>query len=205
MMLESFVDSIEKHTELKNINVRSVFGGKGVLSDGVMFALIKGNKLYLRASNDKLKQEFMKQACTPYEFNWRSPSRNYPSISSYYSVPNCIAHCDKQVALLCEEVWTAGRVEKIRKETPTRIKDLPNMQYKTERMLRKAGINSIDELREQGPVNAYKAVCVSQERHPGVNLLFCLAGALEGIHWSIIPDTMRQSLSHEAGADFITH
>ncbi|GAL30920.1 hypothetical protein JCM19239_6989 [Vibrio variabilis] len=52
---------------------------------------------------------------------------------------------------MCEEVWTAGLKEKIKKETPTRIKDLPNMQYKTERMLRKAGITSIDELREQGP------------------------------------------------------
>lgn len=79
------------------------------------------------------------------------------------------------------------------------------MQYKTERMLRKAGITSIDELREQGPVNAYKAVCVSQEKHPGVNLLFCIAGALEGIHWTILPELKRQSLTHEVGSDYLAH
>ncbi|USD62433.1 TfoX/Sxy family DNA transformation protein [Vibrio sp. SCSIO 43140] len=205
MMLETFVESIEAHTTLDDITIRSVFGGKGVLSGGVIFALIKGDEVYLRASSESLKQEFIDSGCTPYEFNWRAHSRNYPSLSNYYSVPDSISHSKKQIASLCEEVWTAGLKEKIKKETPTRIKDLPNMQYKTERMLRKAGITSIDELREQGPVNAYKAVCVSQEKHPGVNLLFCIAGALEGIHWTILPELKRQSLTHEVGSDYLAH
>ncbi|GMQ48532.1 TfoX/Sxy family DNA transformation protein [Vibrio sp. 10N] len=205
MMLETFVESIEAHTTLDDISIRSVFGGKGVLSGGIMFALIKGNDIYLRASSPSLKQEFIASGCKAYEFNWRADSRNYPSLSNYYSLPDSVAHSQKQVASLCEEVWNAGLKEKIRKETPTRIKDLPNMQYKTERMLRKAGIHSIDELREQGPVNAFKAVCVSQEKHPGVNLLFCLAGALEGIHWTILPEPRRQRLTHQVGGDYLTH
>ncbi|MFC5080915.1 TfoX/Sxy family DNA transformation protein [Vibrio thalassae] len=205
MMLDNFVDSIQAYTELKEISIRSVFGGKGVLSNGVMFALIKGNKLYLRAPNSKFKDEFSQLGSTPYEFHWRSPSRNYPSLSSYYSIPEAVKHCDKQIAQLCEEVWSVGLEEKKRKETPTRIKDLPNMQYKTERMLRKAGINSIDELREQGPVNAYKAVCGSHDKQPGINLLFYIAGALEGIHWSILPETLRETLSRQAGSDYLTH
>jgi DNA transformation protein len=205
MMLETFVESIEAHTALDDISIRSVFGGKGVLSGGIMFALIKGDDVYLRASNSALKEEFKALGCTPYEFNWRSHSRNYPSLSNYYSLPETVAHSQKQVATLCEEVWSAGLKEKVRKETPTRIKDLPNMQYKTERMLRKAGINSIDELREHGPVNAFKAVCVSQEKHPGINLLFCLAGALEGIHWTILPEPQRQTLTNQAGCEYLTH
>lgn len=202
-MLESFLESIDTYTQLKNITVRSVFGGKGVLSEGVMFALVKDDAIYLKASNDTLKDDFITSGCKAYEFNWRSHSRNYPSLSNYYSVPADISHSMQQISTLAAEIWSTSHQIKLEKETPTRIKDLPNMQYKTERMLRKAGINSIEELREYGPVNAYRAICLNQDKNPGINLLYHIAGAIEGIHWSIIPDNIRTSLKREVGSEFI--
>ncbi|CAH0529704.1 TfoX/Sxy family DNA transformation protein [Vibrio hippocampi] len=202
-MLESFLESIDTHSQLKNITVRSVFGGKGVLSEGVMFALVKDDQLYLRASNAAFKADFIQSGCVAYEFNWRSHSRNYPSLSNYYSVPSDISHSMQQITTLAEEVWSTSHKIKLEKDTPTRIKDLPNMQYKTERMLRKAGINSIEELRELGPVNAYRAICLNQDKNPGVNLLYHIAGAIDGIHWSIIPENIRTSLKREVGTEFL--
>ena len=41
---------------------------------------------------------------------------------------------------------------------PNRLKDLPNLRLATERMLKKAGIESVDDLQRQGSVNSFKAI-----------------------------------------------
>ncbi|MFA0438444.1 hypothetical protein BCU70_13180 [Vibrio sp. 10N.286.49.C2] len=201
MQLEFFVDTLNKHTTLETLTIRSVFGGKGILSQGIMFALIKGDKLYVRAVNSHYKQSFDALDYKPYESNWHSLTRNYPGLTNYYEIPSDLACHTLHIATLCGDIWDAAVEQQRIKATPTRIKDLPNMQYKTERMLRKAGITSIEELRQTGPVDAYRAICQQQQKHPGATLLYSIAGALEGIHWSIIPDTVKKTLSIEAGVD----
>lgn len=77
---------------------------------------------------------------------------------------------------------------------PNRLKDLPNLRLATERMLRKAGIESVEELHEKGSVEAYKAIQQTHSNDVSIELLWALEGAIEGKHWSVIPQNRRDEL-----------
>jgi DNA transformation protein len=79
-------------------------------------------------------------------------------------------------------------------EKPTRLKDLPNLRLGTERMLKKAGISSVSELKSMGSVEAFKAVKASQNDELSIELLWALEGALNGTHWSVISQERRNEL-----------
>ncbi|EGU55651.1 DNA transformation protein TfoX, partial [Vibrio nigripulchritudo ATCC 27043] len=77
---------------------------------------------------------------------------------------------------------------------PTRLKDLPNLRLGTERMLKKAGISSVQELQDYGSVEAYKAIKQTHSSDVGLELLWALEGAIKGTHWSVIPQDRRDEL-----------
>lgn len=64
------------------VSVRSMFGGGGVFLDGVMFALIADERLYLRAS-DTTKADFEAEGMGPFTYE-KSGKR---SIMAYWEVP----------------------------------------------------------------------------------------------------------------------
>lgn len=64
----------------------------------------------------------------------------------------------------------------------TDIADLPNFGPKSKTMLAKAGIDTVEQLRNLGAVRAYLQV----KRNGGnasLNLLWAMEGALTGQHW----------------------
>ncbi len=87
-----------------------------------------------------------------------------------------------------------GREESQSQEKPSRIKDLPNLRLGTERMLKKAGITTVSELKEVGAVNAFKAMQDTQETKLNLELLWALEGALNGTHWSVVTQERRDQL-----------
>lgn len=62
------------------------------------------------------------------------------------------------------------------------IADLPNFGPKSQKMLEKAGIDTIEQLRELGAVRAYVQVKRSW-KGASLNLLWAMEGALSGRHW----------------------
>ncbi len=78
---------------------------------------------------------------------------------------------------------------------PNRLKDLPNLRLATERMLKKAGIESVYDLQEQGSVEAFKAIQRTHSNTVGLELLWALEGAINGTHWSVIPQNKREELA----------
>lgn len=62
------------------------------------------------------------------------------------------------------------------------LEDLPNLGPASERWLRQAGFASRRDLARAGPVETYLAVRGSGVK-AGVNLLYAIAGAIEGRHW----------------------
>lgn len=62
------------------------------------------------------------------------------------------------------------------------IADLPNFGPKSQQMLARAGIRTVEQLRELGAVRAYAQV---KRAGNGVslNLLWAMEGALSGRHW----------------------
>jgi DNA transformation protein len=69
----------------------------------------------------------------------------------------------------------------------------------SEAMLREAGVTTVATLERLGPVGAYIRVIESGAR-PSLNLLWGLASAVTGIHWSRLPADYRATLLIEYDA-----
>ena len=70
---------------------------------------------------------------------------------------------------------------------------LRNLGKTSAQWLHATGIHSLDQLRELGPVDAYRAV-----RARGFNaskaLMFSIAGALQNVHWNELDPVYKQDL-----------
>ena len=62
---------------------RRMFGGVGIMRDGVMFALLAGDAMYLRV-DERTRVKFEAESCIP--FSYQRAGREV-SIGSYYAVP----------------------------------------------------------------------------------------------------------------------
>jgi DNA transformation protein len=72
------------------------------------------------------------------------------------------------------------------------IADLPNFGPKSQKMLERAGINSVEQLRKLGAVRAY--VQVKSVAKVSLNLLWAMEGALTDRHWLEVAKNDRLSL-----------
>ncbi len=73
------------------------------------------------------------------------------------------------------------------------ISDLPNLGPKSQKMLERAGIVSLDQLRNLGSVAAFVQVKRAGNK-PSLNLLWALEGALSGLGWQVVAREHRTSL-----------
>ena len=64
-------------------SARRMFGGVGIMRDGVMFALLSGDAMYLRV-DERTRAKFEAEGCGP--FSYQRAGREV-SIGSYYAVP----------------------------------------------------------------------------------------------------------------------
>jgi len=75
----------------------------------------------------------------------------------------------------------------------TKVADLYGLGPASQHLLNAAGIFTFQDLQELGPVAAYVAV-IEAGKGPSLNLLWAIAGALSGIHWSELPAETRSAL-----------
>lgn len=78
-----------------------------------------------------------------------------------------------------------------------RLRALPGLGPKSEAMLEQAGIRTVAELEELGPVEAFLRVSEVSDAEPSLNLLYALAGAIENRHWTEIARQERGRLLAE--------
>lgn len=83
----------------------------------------------------------------------------------------------------------------------TRLRDLPGLGLKTEKILADARIYSVDDLKTIGPLMAFHCLrlCASERggSGPSMNFLYALVGAIEGISWMEVARTRREQLLAE--------
>lgn len=79
------------------------------------------------------------------------------------------------------------------------IEDLPNLGPKSSQWLRQIGVTTIADLKQLGPVVAYRLV---KQRQPRVslNLLWALSAGLKGHDWRTLTDQTKDRLRREAQA-----
>ncbi|PMN65428.1 TfoX/Sxy family DNA transformation protein [Enterovibrio norvegicus] len=176
---------------LGTIKSRSMFGGFGVFCDQTMFALVVNDRLHLRAGQQN-EREFKRLSMQPYIYK----KRGFPVVTKYYSVPDDWWEQTDTMMDFAKQALAIARDDQEEKKTatPNRIKDLPNLRLATERMLKKAGIDSVEQLQQEGAVRAYQALQKSHSDALSLELLWALEGAIEGKHWSVITPQRRDEL-----------
>ncbi|MGF1723726.1 TfoX/Sxy family DNA transformation protein [Photobacterium nomapromontoriensis] len=184
-------DSLRLFNCFSNMKSRSMFGGFGLFAGETMFALVVNNKLHLRA-NATNEQEFKQAGLEPYVYT----KRGFPVVTRHYAIPEEWWQDTTKIIEQAERSLAAAQVDKETKVSaePDRIKDLPNLRLANERMLKKAGIVTVNELLEAGSINAYKALQNSHQGTISLELLWALEGAISGQHWSVIPQERRSEL-----------
>ncbi|ODP98819.1 MULTISPECIES: TfoX/Sxy family DNA transformation protein [Salinivibrio] len=184
-------DAMRLFADFGNIKSRSMFGGFGLFCEDTMFALVVNNTLHLRAGKEN-ETLLKKQGLTPYVYK----KRGFPVVTKYFAIPD--AWWDDHQKLINEAksaLDVAIRDRSLKTETsPSRLKDLPNLRLATERMLKKAGIDTPETLQKHGAVNAYKALVSAHDKDLSLELLWSLEGAITGKHWSVVPPQRRQEL-----------
>lgn len=180
--------------DMGEVKSRSMFGGFGIFCNDVMFALIVEDKLHLRASNQN-ECEFKALDMKPYCYT----KRGFPVVTKYYEVP--VTWWQDKALLLQQgkKAFEIAQAENNAKKAaePSRIKDLPNLRLSTERLLKRAGIDSVEELQNQGALAAFKALRATHGKSVSIDLLWSLEGALTNTHWTVIPPQRRNELLNE--------
>ncbi|TFH90065.1 TfoX/Sxy family DNA transformation protein [Vibrio ouci] len=187
-------DSMRLFEPLGLIKSRSMFGGFGIFADDTMFALVVNDKLHVRA-DDALAKQFKSLSLEPYVYK----KRGFPVVTKYFALSDDWFENKENTLEIAQAALTAANSEKKQqaKAKPNRLKDLPNLRLATERMLKKAGIDSVENLEETGAVNAFKAIQSSHSAEVNVELLWALEGAINGTHWSVIPHSRREELLNQ--------
>jgi DNA transformation protein len=185
-------NSLKLFESLGTIKSRSMFGGFGIFADDTMFALVVQNTLHIR-SDSITAQKFERQGLKPYVYK----KRGFPVVTKYFALPEINWENPSDIIEKASKALKIARNEKQKQAAikPTRLKDLPNLRLGTERMLKKAGITSVQELQNFGSVEAFKAIKKTHSNDVGIELLWALEGAINGTHWSVIPQERRDELT----------
>ena len=85
-----------------------------------------------------------------------------------------------------------------RRERPAKRLGLPNLGPVSERWLLGIGIESLDDLRALGAVEAYGRIRAREGRAATLNLLFALHATLAGKRWSEVTAEEKERLREAA-------
>ena len=191
-MNKSFLlQSVDLFASFGVIKSRSMFGGFGIFCNDIMFALIVENELHLRASLQN-EQTFKDLGMEPYCYT----KRGFPVVTKYFAVPASWWENSNELLQQAKAALDIAQAENETKKAtvPSRIKDLPNLRLSTERLLKKAGIGSVEELQNHGALDAFRALQATHGKLVSIDLLWSIEGALTNTHWTVIPPSRRNEL-----------
>ncbi|AZL83320.1 hypothetical protein EIJ81_00175 (plasmid) [Aliivibrio salmonicida] len=159
------------------ITARPMFGTWRIFANLVPFCALIGHKLYFRASNDNQHKLFIigMDVYTGKKEGFHGESRFYRK-SNGFNREEIKKHSILSINSFIEEK------RKLENANSTRIKNLPNMTIKTERLLKKCGITTQNELVNIGSVNAYHEILKMNKLAENLDILYSIDGALKGIH-----------------------
>lgn len=179
-------------TVLSEYSTKSVFGNVGLFYRGAMFAQINKNKIYLRGGKN-LDEKLRILGC----LNYVHIKKSSKSKMNYYDVSELVNRDERCVKELVMDSYRVAYREQQHqdREKLSRIKSLPNLNQTIERMLKRCGIMTIEDLRCYGAIVSY----IKIKHHYGMvdnnfELLWKLHGALNHIYWEVIDEGDKKEL-----------
>ncbi|GAK83744.1 regulator of competence-specific genes [Vibrio ponticus] len=168
-----------------------MFGGTGLFKDDAMFALISNERVFIRGG-DNLDEELCDLGCEKY----RHVKKQTTATVNYYDITHIFVSRDDMLDSLVKQSidYSVSQRKFKRSSANRRLRDLPNMQLTLERMVKKAGIDDVDEFIELGAAQVFSRVKQTYGSDVDVKLLWKFAGAIDGIHWKLIQEPQKRQL-----------
>ncbi|MDW6003764.1 TfoX/Sxy family DNA transformation protein [Vibrio mangrovi] len=180
--------------ERENFDTKSIFGDVGLFCQDAMFALVCANHIYIRGGG-VLDEKLVSLNCSKYVFvKKQSISKvnyyditelfrsGYPYLGDIISRAKALAICQKR-----QKYSLSNR----------RLRDLPNLHLTIERMLKKSGIPDVAAFFKLGATRAFLKVRQLYGATADVKLLWKFVGAIEEVHWKLIPEKRKQQVLNE--------
>lgn len=95
----------EQMAGLGPVTSRRMFGGTGLYKDGLMFALVADDTLYLKVG-ETTRADFEAEALAPFSYATKDGSR---TLTSYWRAPDRCLDDPDEMALWCGKALTAAR------------------------------------------------------------------------------------------------
>ncbi|ANP78026.1 hypothetical protein A134_16695 [Vibrio crassostreae 9CS106] len=193
-MAQLFRHTFRRLEQLGRVSIKQIFGVTAFYVDHVLLVLHKSGELYLRGTPAQ-KGYFINKGYPKVNASVLEVSQN----ADYYKLP--ANPWSKYSLTLCEAEIALEQIKRSRSSyisAPERLKDLPNMRFSTEQLLEKAGINSIEKLKNLGTIGAVEAIQQHTHHKPTIELVWSLEGAIQGIHRSQLPTNLKNALRTQA-------
>ncbi|MGF1748051.1 MULTISPECIES: TfoX/Sxy family DNA transformation protein [Vibrio] len=188
MIEQNFYDYTIKFGESQK---RSMFGGTGLFKEGAMYALVSNERVFIRGGLD-LDDVLNGLGCDKFKHVKKQSTAtvNYYDITEIFEskAPRLHDLVKKSIENSVSQRCTKRAIEN------RRLRDLPNMQLTLERMVKKSGIEDVKTFLELGAPNVFNRVKRTYGSDVDVKLLWKFAGAVDGVHWKLIQDPMKQQL-----------
>jgi len=178
----------QRLSALGRVNSRTQFGGYSLSVENTVFAVVAEGALYLRAC-EEVQPYISERKMQPLSY----VKRGMPVELDYYRVDNTLWSDDDQLVTLSSMCLNGARQEQQEKLRNRRIKDLPNMGFRLEMLLRDVGICSINMLVQQGAKQSWLKLR-TKNKHLGFSVLLALEGAIIGRHSQALPLAVKEEL-----------
>jgi DNA transformation protein and related proteins len=95
----------ELFREFGLVQVRRMFGGAGLYADGVMFALVSDDLIYLK-TDDATAQAFETEHCAPFQYDTKDGPR---ALRSYWRLPDRLYDDPEELAQWARQALLVAR------------------------------------------------------------------------------------------------
>lgn len=170
---------------------RSMFGGIGLFQDDAMYALVIGNIVFVRGGGE-LDDLLAAKGCAKY----RHVKKQTTATVNYYDVTKQFLNKEEELqGIIRRSIQLSVEYRNYQRSSDSRrLRDLPNMQLTLERMVKKSGIEDVNQFIELGAENVFRRVQEAYGKDVDVRLLWKFAGAIDGVHWKLLQESRKQEL-----------
>ncbi|MFZ7218027.1 TfoX/Sxy family DNA transformation protein [Avibacterium avium] len=172
------------------VRAKSLFTGYGLFYKNIMFGIYQNSRFYLRAV-DSLAEHLIKLGAVPYVVDAENPDLK---ISQYYRLPESVLEnkIEYRFLVLFSIKQVADKLKESQLRKKTRIKELPNLSIKHEKLLYKINVLNVDTLIRFGAEVCYIEL---RKTEASVNLEFFwnLTAALLNKNVLLLTDKEREN------------
>ncbi|KQN56991.1 competence protein TfoX [Erwinia sp. E602] len=170
------------------VESRTQFGGYCLSVEKTVFAVVAEGELYLRAC-EQVQPYIAERKMVPLSMH----KRGVPVEMNYYRVDNALWSDSDQLVALSSLCLKGAQRQREARISNRRIKDLPNMGFRMEMLLRQVGIYTINHLRQQGAKQCWLKLRACN-KNLGLAALLALEGAIVGRHYEALPRAVKEEL-----------